>query len=78
MITEQDRDEFNARVADCMGEEWAKNQGYLVETKTGLAGRVYFNEDRVNGKDVVHVTIDDKPVRLLCDPSTLKLRGFIN
>lgn len=51
-----------------------KNAGHLVETKTGLLGRTYSHESLINGKVRVYT---DKG-KLLCDPSTLKLKGFID
>lgn len=51
-----------------------KNAGQIVETKTGLVGRTYSNEDLINGKIRVYT---DKG-KLLCDPTTLKLKGFID
>jgi hypothetical protein len=51
-----------------------KNAGQLVETKTGLVGRTYNHEDLINGKIRVYT---DKG-KLLCDPTTLKLKGFID
>lgn len=52
-----------------------KNAGTLVETKKGLVGRTYNNENLINGKIRVHCTNGSK---LLCDPKTLKLKGFID
>lgn len=51
-----------------------KNAGRIVITKTGLIGRTYNYEDLVNGKVKVYT---DKG-NLLCDPSTLKVTGFID
>jgi len=51
-----------------------KNAGQIVETKTGLIGRTFNHEDYVNGKAIVHV----EKGKLLCVPSTLKLKGFID
>jgi hypothetical protein len=50
------------------------NAGYLVEARSGK-GRTYHNKDFVNGK--VQVFLDDGR-KMLCDPKTLKLKGFID
>ena len=52
-----------------------KNAGYLVETKTGFMGRTYNCESMVNGK--VKVFLSDGR-KMLCDPGTLKINGFID
>ena len=54
------------------------NSGYLVETKTGKRGRTYHCEGLINGKQIVHVEIDGKTLKMLCDPDTLKITGFID
>lgn len=51
-----------------------RNSGQLVETKKGLSGRTYNHEELVNGKMIVHT----ENGKLLCDPKTLKLNGFID
>ena len=51
-----------------------KNAGYIVVTKTGLIGRTYHTEDEINGKVIVHTSKG----KLLCNPKTLKLNGFID
>lgn len=51
-----------------------KNSGQIVETKNGLTGRTYNHEELVYGKVRVYT---DKG-NLLCDPTTLKLKGFID
>ena len=51
-----------------------KNSGRLVETKKGLTGRTYNHEDLINGK--IRVYTDNG--KLLCDPETLKLKGYID
>jgi hypothetical protein len=56
----------------------SKDSGCLVETKTGLKGRTYHRDVLVNGKTVVYVEIDGKEVKLLCDPKTIKLIGYID
>lgn len=67
-LTEWDIEQLN-RFA-----EGNKNAGQIVETKTGLIGRTYNHENPVNGKIRVYT---DKG-KLLCDPNTLKLKGFID
>ena len=54
------------------------NSGYLVTTKKGLKGRTYHRDDLINGKQPVYTEIDGKQVRLLCDPETLTINGFID
>ena len=56
----------------------SKNSGYEVKTKSGKVGRTYHREGLVNKKMVVHVKIDDKTVKMLCDPDSLELIGFID
>ena len=54
------------------------NSGYLVTTKKGIQGRTYHKDALINGKQPVYTEIDRKPVRLLCDPETLTINGFID
>lgn len=51
-----------------------KNAGQLVETKNGIIGRTYSHEDLINGK----IRVYTEKGKLLCDPTTLKLKGFID
>ena len=51
-----------------------KNSGRLVETKNGLSGRTYNHEEFVNGKIRVHT----EKGKLLCDPKTLTVKGFLD
>lgn len=55
-----------------------KNPGYLVETKTGITGRTYHREGLVNKKTVVHIEIDGKETKMLCDPKTIKIIGYVD
>ena len=66
--------EFEAQQMKVFFGSGNKNAGQLVETKTGLAGRTYSHESLINGK--VRVYTDEG--KLLCDPTTLKLKGFID
>ena len=68
-LTEWDVEQLNRLV------QGNKNAGKLVETKKGLVGRTYNNESPINGKIRVHCTDGSK---LLCDPKTLTLKGFID
>jgi len=52
----------------------SRNKGYLVETKNGLIGRTYHSDPLINGKQPVYL----EKGKLLCDPGTLKLKGFID
>ena len=56
----------------------SKDAGYQVKTKTGKVGRTYHREGRINDKVVVHVEIDGKTVKMLCDPNTITTTGFID
>jgi hypothetical protein len=56
-----------------------EDAGYLVETKTGKEGRTYHREGLINGKMVVHIeTEEGKTLKMLCDPDTVKIKGFID
>lgn len=61
--------------------------GYLVTTKNGHRGRTYHKDKLVNGKIPVYlVNVDMSPkldskgqqMKVLCDPETLNMRGFID
>jgi hypothetical protein len=54
------------------------NSGYLVTTKKGHIGRTYHKDDLIGGKQPVYTEIDGKQVRLLCDPETLTINGYID
>lgn len=54
------------------------NSGYLVTTKKGLTGRTYHRDNLINGKQPVYLEVEGKQVRLLCDPETLTVIGFID
>lgn len=56
----------------------SKDSGYLVKTKTGKEGRTYHREGLVNKKMVVYVEINGKEVKMLCDPKTIEIIGFID
>jgi hypothetical protein len=56
----------------------SKDSGYLVKTKGGKEGRTYHREGLVNKKMIVHVDINGKDVKMLCDPKTIKIIGFID
>jgi hypothetical protein len=55
-----------------------KDSGYLIETKSGKTGRTYHREARINDKVVVHVDVDGKTVKMLCDPNTITTIGFVD
>jgi len=59
-------------------EEPKKNPGYLVETKTGVTGRTYHSEGLVNKKMVVHIESDGKDMKMLCDPKSVKIIGYVD
>lgn len=56
----------------------SKNSGYLVITKTGKKGRTYHRDVKVNGKTVVYIEIDGKEIKMLCDPETIKVVGYVD
>jgi len=56
----------------------SKNSGCLVETKSGKQGRTYHRENPVNKKVIVHVDIDGKEVKMLCDPKSLKIIEYVD
>lgn len=57
----------------------SKDAGYLVKTKTGKEGRTYHREGLMNKKTVVHI-IDENgnEVKMLCDPKSLKIIGYVD
>lgn len=57
----------------------SKDSGCLVETKTGKKGRTYYREGLINKKMIVHIkTEDKKEVKMLCDPETVKIIGYVD
>ena len=56
----------------------SKDSGYLVETKARKKGRTYHREGLVDKKMVVHIETDGKDVKMLCDPKSIKIIGFID
>ena len=52
--------------------------GYLVKTKTDKEGRTYHRDGLVNKKMIVHIEIDGRTVKMLCDPDTVEITGFID
>ncbi|MFA5366612.1 MAG: hypothetical protein WC333_01905 [Dehalococcoidia bacterium] len=56
----------------------SKDSGCLVETKSGKQGRTYHREGLVNKKMIVHLDIDGKDVKMLCDPKTVKIVGYVD
>jgi len=56
----------------------SRDAGYLVKTKTGKEGRTFHRDSLVNKKMVVYVEVDGKELKMLCDPKTLEITGFIN
>lgn len=53
-----------------------ENAGYVVETKDEKIGRTYHEKEKINGK--VQVFIEGEETPLLCDPTGLKIKGFID
>lgn len=57
----------------------SKDSGYKVKTKSGKEGRTYHREGLVNKKMVVHIEGEvGKNMKMLCDPNTVKIIGFID
>ena len=56
----------------------SKDAGYQVKTKTGKEGRTYHREGLVNKKIIVHIEHDGRTVKMLCDPDTIEITGFID
>ena len=56
----------------------SKDSGYLVKTKSGKEGRTYHRDGLINKKTVVYICVDDKEMKMLCDPKTLKIIGYID
>ena len=54
------------------------NSGYIVETKTGKKGRTYHRNNFVNKKTIVYMEVDGKEIKMLCDPKSLKIIGYID
>lgn len=55
-------------------------RGYIVKTKTGRQGITYHDDPLINGKKPVHVTAYCKadPTKILCDPTTLTVTGYVD
>jgi len=56
----------------------SRDAGYQVKTKTGKVGRTYHRDSLVNKKMVVYVEVEGKTVKMLCDPKTVEITGFID
>lgn len=56
----------------------SKDSGHLVETKNGKRGRTYHRDKLINGKRVVYLRENEREVKMLCDPKTLKIIGYID
>ncbi len=52
-----------------------KNAGQIVVTKTNKTGRIYNNEEPINGKIRVYLVDGSK---MLCSPENLKVVGFVD
>ena len=74
METTKEQMEWEFEQAERFFGDGNKNAGQIVETKKGLVGRTYSHETLINGKVRVYT---DKG-KMLCDPTTLKLKGFID
>lgn len=56
----------------------SKNAGYIVKTKTEKIGRTYHRDGLINKKMIVYINVDNKIVKMLCDPKSTPITGFIN
>lgn len=56
----------------------SKESGYLVETKKGLKGRTFHRDSLVNKKQIVYIEKDGKVVKMLCDPKTITIIGYVD
>jgi hypothetical protein len=56
----------------------SKDSGCLVKTKTGKEGRTYHKDKLVKGKLIVYITVDNKEIKMLCDPETVKIIGYVD
>jgi len=56
----------------------SKDSGYLVKTKSGKEGRTYHRDGLVNKKMVVHLDVEGRDVKMLCDPKTTEIIGYID
>jgi len=56
----------------------SKDSGYLVKTKKGKEGRTYHIEGLINKKLIVHLDVDGKDVKMLCDPKTVEIIGYVD
>ena len=61
-------------ITDCLSEYNPNQKGVYVLTKSKQKGVVYYNEDFINGKAVVHTEV----TKLLCDPESLTIIGFFD
>lgn len=58
----------------------SKDSGCLVETKSGKRGRTYYRDKLVNKKVIVYVEVEgkDEPLKMLCDPKTVTVIGYVD
>ena len=66
--------EFEAQQMETFSGRENKKSGQIVETKTGITGRTYNHEILIDGK----VRVYSEKGKLLCNPTTLKVLGFID
>jgi hypothetical protein len=85
---------FTCRSADLNGFIYAekmRNSGKLVETKNGEKGRTFDSKGFINGKIPVYLATVTKTMKdgfeyisefsesaILCEPSSLKLIGYVD
>jgi len=55
-----------------------KNSGFLVKTKNGKIGRTYHRDSLVNKKTIVYIEENGRIIKMLCDPHSLKIVGFLD
>lgn len=56
----------------------SKDSGYLVKTKSGKEGRTYHRDNLVDGKLIVYIEVDGKEMKMLCNPETIKIIGYVD
>lgn len=75
-------------VRKSVGRGFMKNPGKYVRTAKGRLGRTYNSERPVQGKIIVHLLGSDlsvlrdanngSSIKILCDPATLTVKGFVD
>ena len=56
----------------------SKDSGYKVKTKGGIEGRTYHREGLIKNKMIVHIEVDGRDIKMLCDPQKIEIIGFVD